>query len=156
MRESETALFKGAVKESMASGWNNVLRTLLRLLRETGTRNESLPCWRVKISAIIRLSLYLKVRKTMPSNFSIITNNSLFKAQIYKKKLKLFVISKKGITFAFALNHEWFIRHLKRVEKGRPIRLSARTQDFHSWKRGSIPLWATVKIKKTEFKDGKP
>ena len=27
-----------------------------------------------------------------------------------------------------------------------PIRLSARTQDFHSWKRGSIPLWATVII----------
>ena len=31
--------------------------------------------------------------------------------------------------------------------KGWPIRLSARTQDFHSWKRGSIPLWATIKTK---------
>ena len=73
--------------------------------------------------------------------------------QIYKKNGKSFVNSKKGYTFAFALAVKARSATLRRgFIKQRPIRLSARTQDFHSWKRGSIPLWATIKTKK-EYKE---
>lgn len=40
------------------------------------------------------------------------------------------------------------------IKKHGPLRLSARTQDFHSCKRGSIPLGTTKQIIR-ERKDGK-
>ena len=43
------------------------------LLRDTGTRKDTLPCDSVNMSAIIRLSLYLSVLSTIPVNFSVIS-----------------------------------------------------------------------------------
>ena len=54
-----------------------------------------------------------------------------------KKSRKIFGGIKICITFALA-------NETKRIAaKGWPLRLSVRTKDFHSLKRGSIPLEAT-------------
>ena len=94
-RESDLLFFIAAVQDNMERGWKSVLRTLLRLLRETGTRNCNRPCCRVYISAIIKESLYFNVRSTIPSIFSIIEAIMSFRAQKYKKNFKTLAVSKK-------------------------------------------------------------
>ena len=54
---------------------------------------------------------------------------------------KVFVNSKKCRIFAPAIEN----KDIEIIPVQWPIRLSVRTSDFHSGKRGSIPLWATKK-----------
>ena len=44
IRERVLPALTDAVNESIDSGWNRTLRTLLRLLCETGNRNAMRPC----------------------------------------------------------------------------------------------------------------
>ena len=56
---------------------------------------------------------------------------------------KNFVNSKNSSIFALAFGKGALLYISKAHFYQGPIRLSARTQDFHSWKRSSILLWAT-------------
>jgi hypothetical protein len=66
-------------------------------------------------------------------------NTFKYISEIFKKG---FVVSKNCRIFAPAIE-----RSIVTDKKLWPIRLSVRTPDFHSGKRGSTPLWATKKIK---------
>ena len=72
-------------------------------------------------------------------NICCLKNNDRNFQNIFKQG---FVNSKNCRIFAPAIENKDLGKNLVQW----PIRLSVRTSDFHSGKRGSIPLWATKKL----------
>ena len=85
--------------------------------------------------------------------FAQIIANHIFRHNVPRKICTTVAQTKK--TYYLCTAKEKTAKFLHLQKRGRPIRLSARTQDFHSWKRSSILLWATERQQSCRLDTGR-